>query len=409
MLSDSPFSTPQRNEVIDLIDNAIEHASGNMTKGDGKSQANPFFFNYLTDTDWRSLAADVPMATKMKLMVSICLDRLGMLYPNEETDNIILATIVLAAKSEPQPQQWYRWLQDWKSVKSADRKTLPDKTLLMRSYPADVAEFMKAHPNRFTSSDPPVKPWVDENEVMQLIVRMPWRRTSRFLRSVQLPQPQHVHDSSMVGGSMGMPSGSFNPMMQMAAAFMQQMQRRSGQQHDVDITMHPHRNRAPSPPLALTGGDPLTALTGDPTAVMALENQAEDVTPIRPQSFVQSPGDAAPRDGNAVQLPRKRTRPEPLSGDVNIDDLLGELTKSRQASAARASDEVSEPEGDAPSQSAARPRTSSHVGDSSGGAIATIMKRPAAKPPTKAKAACTDPAETLDAVKRRLGFIKGDV
>ena len=133
MLSDSPFSAHQRNEVIDLIDKAIEHASGNMTKGDGKSQANPFFFNYLTDTDWRSLAADVPMATKMKLMVSICLDRLGMLYPNEETDNIILAAIVLATKSEPQPQQWYRWLQDWKSVKSADRKTLPDKTLLMRS------------------------------------------------------------------------------------------------------------------------------------------------------------------------------------------------------------------------------------------------------------------------------------
>jgi len=223
-----------------------------------------------------------------------------------------------------------------------------------------------------------------------------------------------MYDSSMVGGSMGMPSGPFNPMVQMAAAFMQQMQRKPGQQDEVDITMQPQRRRAPSPPLALTG-DPLLALTENP--IMALDNQAADDTVTRPGPSVRSHAEvvSAPRhDASGIQLPRKRNRPEPLSGGVSVDDLIIELTKSKKATAARASDDdlPSEPEDAAPRQSsqrAARPRQSSHVDGGSGDAA--IMKRPAAaKPPAghaKAKVACADPAETLDDVKRRLGFIKG--
>ena len=150
---------------------------------------------------------------------------------------------------------------------------------------------------------------------------------------------------------------------------------------------------------------------------MALGNQAADDTATRPGSLVPSHEEVVPasrHDASGVQLPRKRSRPEPLSDGVSVDDLLNELTKSKKATAARASNDdlPSEPEGEVQRQSSQRAaRPSSHVDGGSGDAIATIMKRPAAaKPPAghaKAKVACADPAETLDDVKRRLGFIKG--
>ena len=142
---------------------AITRSSGAATRITGKRPAASCDYqdhnhieNYLTEALWALIMSDCPMHQKLASMAEFVVDKLGLHYAGEQTFASIVG-VVLAAHAKPvSHQRAHDYLNEFNVyAKGQVKKRLSCPGT--RRYPAAVADFMEAEPDRYSPSEPPVE------------------------------------------------------------------------------------------------------------------------------------------------------------------------------------------------------------------------------------------------------------
>ena len=157
-------STPMlSSENVEHIRLAITRSSGTVLKHAGqrgKQVCDPQEHNhieeYFTEPLWTLLRSDIQLCTKLTTVAEFIVDTLGLHYPKELTCASIVGVILAAHGKSMAYQKANENLWSFKGMVSDCRaRRLSTRTLA--KFPSSVAEFMTAHPSRYSTEAPPVE------------------------------------------------------------------------------------------------------------------------------------------------------------------------------------------------------------------------------------------------------------
>lgn len=118
---------------------------------------NNLFQNYLTDSLWQKVGGvSMPIESRLLAIAMHCIEVLGSHYSNPKTIELMAQTMVAFAERHAPPVVCYQWYHDLSRNIKKLRQGRKHLFLHLTTYPADVTEFARAHPNQFSPTDPPV-------------------------------------------------------------------------------------------------------------------------------------------------------------------------------------------------------------------------------------------------------------
>ena len=133
--------------------------------------------NYLTETDWHTLGSDVNMRTKMERVIHR-MTSLRLLNPNERTYQVLLGTILCAARMDDHGTRALNILHDFKKTYRAHNKNGEGQVTL--DYPSDPKDFQALFPiiyARVYEHEPPAQCPLSHAELVDTVQRIPCRKT----------------------------------------------------------------------------------------------------------------------------------------------------------------------------------------------------------------------------------------
>ena len=172
------FTSDQRKAIATAVSTKMRTVAGVSTRTVRNEQSCPCFYNYLTDGDWASMLGPHASITTIHATISKRGLAIGYGHPKPIEYVMLNAIAQVATRTVYSAQQSYDQKNDLTVIWDVMRKTISWAPSELR-FPDDAAEFLRTHPERYTSADPPVKCRVDPVDIKQTTALNPCRHNHR--------------------------------------------------------------------------------------------------------------------------------------------------------------------------------------------------------------------------------------
>ena len=213
-LSEIAKETPAftRDQKVNIVKAIANHMQGkdvptSTSTTTAKVQKHVHQQNYLTEAVWSMLMSkDVTWEEKQERLIDHLIHKLGLRNPDDATVKNTLALVQAGHGRQMSPQEAYSQVNSIKDKFNNKREDMPGSQK-MRTYPADVNDFMRLHPGSFLQCEPPVTSRLDDLRLRQLTRRdvMPTRSSNKYIRQ---PTARTAVAAGSSGPSQGQDSNS---------------------------------------------------------------------------------------------------------------------------------------------------------------------------------------------------------